>query len=178
LELHVSDEDLWHAFDEGKLRAVLHEPSKEADLRRPLKNYLRDQWALVGIAAEVPLGPKAKSATKADIVGYKTGVFGGAQFFAVELKSAPTKGAIRQAFAQAKEYQKSCNFAAACFSPLVYISYLDDLDKELRDPQYKGVGVWVASTEKVLYELRKASLTNATKANQEGLLERIKELQY
>lgn len=98
LELRVSDEDLWHAFDEGKLKAVLHEPAKEADLRRPVKNYLRDEWGLVGIAAEVPLGSKsARSASKADIVGYKTGILGGSQFYGVELKSSPTKGAIRQA---------------------------------------------------------------------------------
>ncbi len=179
LELHISDDDLWHAFNVEKLKEVLHEPRREEDLKRPVKNYLRDEWGLVGVAAEVPLGPKAsRNATKADIVGYKTVFLGRTQFYGVELKSAPTKGAIRQAFAQAKEYQQYCDFAAACFSPLVYMNYLDELDKEIKEPQYRGVGVWVANSEKVLYELRKASLTNVTRKNQEGLVDRIKERQY
>lgn len=72
LELNVTDVDVWKAFDNRGLRLALHEPGKESDLRKPVKNYLKDEWGLNRIAAEVPLPSKSmRGATKADIVGFR-----------------------------------------------------------------------------------------------------------
>jgi len=98
--------------------------------------------------------------------------------YGVELKSEPTRGAIRQAFAQAKEYQRYCEFSTVCFSPLVYMNFVDELDHELTANEYEGVGVWVANSERVLTELRRPSVNTIQVSDRDLMFDWIASHEY
>ena len=179
LELEVPDASFWKAFDINALRGVLREPAKESDLRRPVKNYLKEKQLVERIAAEVPLPSKSsKTAAKADIVGFKKRFMVGRQAYAVELKSEISRGAIRQAFAQAKEYQRFCEWSTACFSPLLYMNFIDELGHELTNGEYKGVGIWVANSDRVVTELRAPSLNSVQTDERDPMFDWISQHEY
>jgi hypothetical protein len=175
--MEVGDADLYKAFDPRKLRESLHEPTKEFDLRKAVKDYLKDEWGADRVAQEVPLDPtKARDSTHADILAFKKKLLG-RELFAIELKSSVSRAAIREAFGQAKEYQRTCEYAAVCFSPMIYLDYLEEIDKELKGPDYKTVGVLVGSTQHV-YSLRAASLMNVSSRGRDDLYEWISDHEY
>jgi len=179
LEMHVADTDLWKAFDSKGLKAALKDPKRESDLRKPVKNYLKDEWGLDRIAAEVPLPSKSShSASKADIVGFKKRLLGARQAYAVELKSEISRGAVRQAFAQAKEYQRHCEYSTACISPLLYMNFIEELDHELTHNEYEGVGVWVGNSDRVLVELRKPSINQIQNEDRDPMFDWIATHEY
>jgi hypothetical protein len=180
LELHLADSDLQKAFDWSKLASTLKEPRKEEDLKKPVKDYLKDEWDVWRVAAEVPLDPKApRASTRADIIGFKKVMLGfGKQAYAVELKSSSSRGDVRQAFAQAKEDQRFCEYSTVCFSPMVYMNYIEMLDRELKDEQYEGIGVWLANSERVLYELRKPTMNEVRERDREPVFDWIASHEY
>lgn len=179
IELGVADTGLWEAFDEPSLKKVLREPAKEAELRKPVKNFLKEEKRVDRVAAEVPLpSRKARRGSIADIIGFKKKLLGGREGHAVELKTELSKGAFRQAFAQAKEDRRYCEYAAVCFSPYVYLHFLDEIDHELQTDDYEGIGVWVASTEGVLIELRTPTLGDVEDVNRDSMFDWIGKHEY
>jgi hypothetical protein len=182
-KLGISTKDLWKAFDEKKLRSAMREPDKESDLRKPVKDHVSKKLRYSRAASEVPLPSRSRRrATVMDVAAYKKKalgiVTGKYSVIGIELKIEATKAAIRQAFAQAEEYRRFCEYGVVCFSPLLYLRYLDEIQGRIEQKEFPEVGVWISDKRRVLAELREATGSGVADTEQQPIVNFIDKHEY
>lgn len=154
----------------SKLRELLGEPKDEAQMRESVGSELRAKK--YRISYEVPLPKKGRGRQrKVDVAGYKKGLLGGISIIGVELKSQTTRGAIDQAFGQAKDYSEWCEESAVGFSPLVYLKYSDVIENKMK--KERNLGVWIVSKRKIVRVLQDASALSVSDKKQKEMVEFI-----